>query len=104
MDKQPKLIDADKLLEWMSKQYIGFTNMFEHQIKAKIADGDFDPDPLPLPTIKPGDKVRIIDAMEHSFIGKEDIVTSISGSAPYSARLKESLGDWPLSSLEVSHD
>ncbi|MNW52578.1 hypothetical protein D3C74_301030 [compost metagenome] len=61
-------------------------------------------DPIPLPTIKPGDKVIITDAMDHSYIGKVDIVTSISGSAPYSARLKDSLGDWPFSSLEVSHD
>ncbi|MGG4552591.1 hypothetical protein [Paenibacillus humicus] len=57
------------------------------------------------PTIKPGDRVKIIDAMSRSSIGKEDVVTQISGSAPYSARLKNSLGDWPFSSLEViSHD
>lgn len=54
-----------------------------------------------VPTIKPGDKVRITDAMNRSCIGKEDTVTQISGSAPYSARLTNFLGDWPFSSLEV---
>ncbi|MBX4152446.1 hypothetical protein [Paenibacillus lautus] len=53
------------------------------------------------PTIKPGDRVRITDAMNRSCIGKEDTVTQISGSAPYSARLTNFLGDWPFSSLEV---
>lgn len=51
MNNQVKLIDAEKLLEWMSKQYIGFTEKFEEQLKAKISIGDFDPITPPVPTI-----------------------------------------------------
>lgn len=52
-----KLIDADKLLEWMSGIPIGFTDKFEQRMKAEIAVGTFDPTPVQ-PDIKPGDKVR----------------------------------------------
>lgn len=58
MDKQPKLIDADKLLKTLddiSKR----AKSIEMQELAKalateLINGTFDPDP---PTIKPGDKV-----------------------------------------------
>lgn len=70
-----------------------------------IEKGIFDPDPAPVPTIKPGDKVVITDAMNEYFIGTKAIVEKISKSAPYSAKLKGIHGEWPLSSLEViSHD
>ena len=96
MNNQVKLIDSSKILWELALQ--GFAT---DDLKRKVNEGAFDPDTPPVPTIKPGDKVRITDAMDEQYIGKEDIVTRISGSAPYSTRLKDSPGDWPLSSLEV---
>ena len=59
------------------------------------------PDTTPVPTIKPGDKVWIIDSSDSSFFGKEGIVEGISKPDIYRARLKGIVGDWPLTSLEV---
>ncbi|MNN77058.1 hypothetical protein D3C81_1934900 [compost metagenome] len=73
-------------------------------LATEVRNGTFNPDPIPLPTIKPGDKVVITDAMNYYFIGTKAIVENISASSPYSAKLKGIHGDWPLSSLEVSHD
>lgn len=61
MDK--RLIDADKLLEWLenSEEADKFWTttvppIEKHDlIKDAINEGKFDPDPIPLPTIKPGD-------------------------------------------------
>jgi len=101
-----RIIDADKQLEWMDKNYYRYEtkNDFFEGISEAIKRGLFDPDPIPLPTIKPGDKVVITDAMNYYFIGTKAIVENISASSPYSAKLKGIHGDWPLSSLEVSHD
>lgn len=109
MNKQPKLIDADKLLKWMKNSYeeksqepyeIGKNHMAT-MIENLISNGYFNPDHI---TIKTGDRVVITDAMNPDFIGTKAIVKKISKSSPYSAKLKEIAGDWPLSSLEVSHD
>lgn len=53
MNNQVKLIDADKILWELALQ--GFMT---DDIKRKIDAGEFDPDTPPVPTIKPGDKVR----------------------------------------------
>lgn len=52
MDK--RLIDADKLLEWMYKKYYRFEtkNDFFEGTSEAIKRGLFAPDPIPLPTIK----------------------------------------------------
>ena len=63
----PRLIDADKMLEWLSKQHIGFTEKFENQLKAKIDVGDFDPVP-PVPEIKPGDMVNVVRELQFPFL------------------------------------
>jgi len=64
MDK--RLIDADKLLEWLEKSEeadkfwtttVPPLEKFD-LIEDAINEGKFDPDPAPVPTIKPGDKVR----------------------------------------------
>lgn len=65
MNNQPRLIDADKLLEWMKKACeensqepyeIGKKHMAT-MIENLIKNGYFNSDPIPLPTIKPGDSV-----------------------------------------------
>jgi hypothetical protein len=48
----PKLIDADKLLEWMGDISIGFTDKFEQRLKAEIEVGTFDPTPVQPDTTK----------------------------------------------------
>ncbi|MGG3456683.1 hypothetical protein, partial [Paenibacillus rhizolycopersici] len=57
-----KLIDADKLLEWLDEAKECHSDLRYHAFRA-VEDayiaGRFDPDPIPLPTIKPGDKVVI---------------------------------------------
>lgn len=66
---QGKLIDADKLLEWMKTAYkeksqdpyeIGKNHMAT-MIENLAYNGTFDPDPIPLPTIKPGDTYQILN-------------------------------------------
>ncbi|MEK5167149.1 hypothetical protein NYE69_33245 [Paenibacillus sp. FSL R5-0527] len=110
MNKQP--VDAQKLLKWLESDKraeafwidgLDSTVAFDNLSDA-IDAGELAPDPIPLPTIKPGDQVVITDAMNPDFIGTKAIVEKISKSSPYSAILKEIAGDWPLSSLEVSHD
>lgn len=69
MNNQVKLIDANKLLKWIEedKGAEGFWGEGEmvHQATCSfdnltdaINEGKFDPDTPPVPTIKPGDKVR----------------------------------------------
>lgn len=69
MNNQVKLIDADKLLKWLEESESNwysrkYGEYGEGHVKAysNVADavesGDFDPDTPPVPTIKPGDKVR----------------------------------------------
>lgn len=55
MIDKPRLIDADKMLEWMSGINIGFTEKFEEQLRVKIFVKDFDPDPPQQLDIKVGD-------------------------------------------------
>lgn len=101
MNNQVKLIDADKVLEWAAEMkfegriidYWGFS----HEISA----GKFDPDTSPAHTIKPGDKVRILDAMDPKYIGRVTTVVKTNLSSPFSARLKDPSGWWMFSSLEV---
>lgn len=71
MNKQPELIDADKLLEWINfeiakkfpddvRQYEDGRRSVMTLLKRRIEQGVFSPDPIPLPTIKPGeDGLRI---------------------------------------------
>ena len=109
------LISKSKLFEWIKvelakeypdsvAQYVDGRETLLEILRHRMEQGAFSPDPIPLPTIKPGDKVVITDAMNYYFIGTKAIVENISASSPYSAKLKGIHGDWPLSSLEVSHD
>lgn len=60
MNNQVKLIDQAKLLEWLEDQKENSTMLYESIILSKIEravlDGKFDTPPVP--TIKPGDKVK----------------------------------------------
>ncbi|MCV4233335.1 hypothetical protein OHJ21_19310 [Virgibacillus sp. LDC1] len=100
-------MDKAKFLEWLDGEdaavlWEGPEGLMKYDMLVEtINSGEFAPDTPPVPTIKPGDKVRITDALNITCIGKEDIVTQISSSTPYSARLENFLGDWPFSSLEV---
>lgn len=109
MNKQPKLIDADKLegrLIDLINKYDGKNDREFGRMSAwteilnEVLDGEFDPDHIPLPTIKPGDKVRHKDG--GSFKGGR--VLEVYQTA---------LVSWPhcktdhpvkLDDLEVSHD
>ncbi|MFD1179642.1 hypothetical protein ACFQ3W_25545 [Paenibacillus puldeungensis] len=96
MDKQPKLIDADKLLYELALQ-----GMMTDDIKRKIDEGEFDPDPIPLPTIKPGDRVHH-DRFEANGIVKR---ISKSGKRAYVIWDRGAPSYVELKSLEViSHD
>lgn len=118
MDK-PRLIDADRFLAYVNSirnAHIEKRNegdecdQFANDavidwlfiISNDIEKGVFDySDPIPLPTIKPGDKVRIIDFTNKSFIGCEAIVERIVEAPPGCAKLKDIAGYWLLSNLEV---
>lgn len=56
-----KLIDADKLLEWMEHHeiyaIIEYGSVMRH-LKSALEAGTFDPTPPVQPDIKPGDKAR----------------------------------------------
>ncbi|MNW58258.1 hypothetical protein D3C74_361090 [compost metagenome] len=69
MDKQPKLIDTDKLLGWLGEiipAHIMFgqnERVYAYKdVKERIMSGAFDP--IPLPTIKLGDYVNHKDHPE----------------------------------------
>jgi len=62
MNKQPRMIDADKLLVWIELTHESKLPAGSHglgikealrAVKRHIGNGTFDPDPIPLPTIKP---------------------------------------------------
>lgn len=68
MNKQPRMVDADKLLAWAEGKdavrfpredfaYADGRSTILTLLKHGVESGEFDPDPIPLPTIKPGDKV-----------------------------------------------
>jgi hypothetical protein len=55
----PKLIDADKLLEYLNGNPDGYiSDVCYEGLKERIESGTFDPTPPVQPDIKPGDKVR----------------------------------------------
>ncbi|WP_433748264.1 hypothetical protein [Paenibacillus amylolyticus] len=61
-----KLIDADKLLEWLAEKssHLGSDerlNAFE-EVQDNIGSGEFNPD------IKPGDKVNVVDEIQFPFL------------------------------------
>lgn len=113
MNKQPELIDADKLLEWINfeiakkfpddvRQYEDGRRSVMTLLKRRIEQGVFSPDPIPLPTIKPEDwvyhtKFKAKGQVKRiSESGKRAYVIWINGAAPSFVDLK---------SLEVvSHD
>lgn len=98
MDKQVKLIDADKLLD---QARVGGNVTTYSELVEWIESGVLAPDPVPLPTIKQGDKVRILDAMDPKYIGRETTVVKVNLNSPFSARLENPSGWWMFSSLEV---
>lgn len=118
MNNQVKLIDETKLLGRLKKElefctkekfnkkntrfYLGRETVLTDIIR-QIESGDYYyvPDTPPVPTIKPGNKVRITDAMDRRYIGMESTVERVSKYSPINVKLKDIAGDWPLSSLEV---
>lgn len=99
MDK--RLIDADKQLEWMDKNYYRYEtkNDFFEGISEAIKRGLFDHDPIPLPTIKPGNKVRHV----HFGEGRVELITTIKADVYFPDSFERVLLD--ISDLEViSHD
>lgn len=110
MNKQP--ICAEKLLKWLESDDraeafwidgLDSTVAFDNLSDA-IDAGELAPDPIPLPTIKPGDKVRIINTADHRYINQEAIVKEVDPAPPGCAKLEGISRYWLLSSLEVSHD
>jgi len=100
MNKQP--ICAEKLLKWIESDKraeafwidgLDSTVAFDNLSDA-IDAGELAPDPLPLPTIKPGDKVR------HSDLG---LVRVMSDPMITVLKDKEEFEVY-LADLEVSHD
>lgn len=121
MDK--RLIDADKQTEWLiaraneiSKeqsvtqdtdrwQYLNGEYYFIKELLVLINYSKFAPDPIPLPTIKPGDKVRYLgQEFNHIDTAKVDHLR-VHTFGTY-AFIKHD-GEYytvPLNHLEVSHD
>jgi hypothetical protein len=69
MNNQVKLIDAGKLQVWIDAEFekrfpndvYGYADGRQSildRLEQKVNEGLFDPDTPPVPTIKPGDKVR----------------------------------------------
>ncbi|OAB26336.1 hypothetical protein PMSD_25950 [Paenibacillus macquariensis subsp. defensor] len=61
MNKQPRMIDKDRLLEWLEEKAQETGSWVEqvllrNLVSEEIKKGTFDP--IPLPTIKPWDKVK----------------------------------------------
>ncbi|MCM3704025.1 hypothetical protein [Paenibacillus macerans] len=104
MNKQPKLIDADKLIDSLSKtvdEYAGHNDLYVRGTVDRcmwvidhIEEGDFAPDPIPLPTIKPGDKVKHIELGEVRVMGL-CMISVLKDGQEY---------DVYFDDLEVSHD
>lgn len=114
MNNQSRMIDADKLLEWLKireeEAYVNATQTFSpsffkgkadafNDVAEHLNSGRFDP--IPLPTIKPGDKVRIIDTADNRYINQEAIVKEINPAPPGCTKLEGISRYWLLSSLEV---
>ncbi len=97
MNKQNDMISKSKLLAWLEKQFreypeekMGDYGEGQHsfdKVATAVEYGVFDPDPIPLPTLKPGDKVRHKDnKMKYLGIGN---VKQIAASG------MRALVDWP---------
>ena len=58
MDKQPeRLISSDKVKKWWYDRFDEWgPDTLPSDYFSDLHAGTFDPDPIPLPTIKPGDK------------------------------------------------
>ncbi|MNO55016.1 hypothetical protein D3C76_454990 [compost metagenome] len=54
-----KLIDSDKVAQWVREQEAGGRKVSSYTFTLALKDGLFSPDPIPLPTIKPGDRKYI---------------------------------------------
>lgn len=83
MPKQPRLIDADKLLEYFKSQIKadGFTDDTEailkyNEIRGLINSGTFDLTPPVQPDIKRGDRVRHKDHKHYGIGFVDDIAKS----------------------------
>ncbi|MEK5058627.1 MULTISPECIES: hypothetical protein [unclassified Paenibacillus] len=63
MSKQEKLISADKLLEWIKEKKANGSTISEYSLSRAIKCKELDPDPVP--TIKPGDKVKCFGIIEY---------------------------------------
>lgn len=113
MNKQPKPIDEDKLLEWIRLeqekefpeglvQYIDGRKTLLEILELRLKQGRFTPDHIPLPTIKPGDEVSIVKGpfagrkviVNVNHAHKRNISTTIDGE-PWNIHYDD---------LEVSHD
>ncbi|MNH86336.1 hypothetical protein D3C73_387910 [compost metagenome] len=91
-----KLIDADKLLEYLNGNPDGYiSDVCYEGLKERIERGDFASDPIPLPTIKPGDKVRHKDSPSWGM----GVVTHTQHKA--SVMFDDLYVDLPIKGLEV---
>lgn len=106
MNKQPKLIDADKLegrLIDLINKYDGKNDREFGRMSAwteilnEVLDGEFDPDHIPLPTIKPGEKVR-----HKEYPASKGIVEEVFISAQ--VNFDDARTDYRLIDLEVISD
>lgn len=89
-----KLIDADKLLD---KARVGGNVTTYSELVEWIEKGLLAPDPIPLPTIKPGDKVR-----HKEYPASKGIVEEVFISAQ--VNFDDARTDYRLIDLEVISD
>lgn len=103
VSKQPNLIDGERLVQrlrrieqtmTLSDDFYGGRKQLAGELADEITNGVYDPDPIPLPTIKPGDKVRH-QSLGEVRINSEPTVMVLNGI---------SRSEVYLSDLEVSHD
>lgn len=77
MNKQTeKMISADKLLEWLKQNDERLYKDLKHRLNW-LDWNEVAPDPIPLPTLKPGDKVKCFGILEYvtvMAVDKDEIV------------------------------
>lgn len=109
------LLSKSKLIDWLEEKiesyFLAYHNSYSdydqgreasyHEVIESVRSGLFDPDPTPSPTIKPGDKVRIISALAREWIGREAVVTEVYTEPFLSFSLDVGGGHWTSSCLEV---
>lgn len=102
------LLSKSKLIDWLEEKiesyFLAYHNSHSdydqgredsyHEVIESVRSGLFDPDPIPLPTIKPGDKAT------HSDLGtvrvmSDPMVAVLKGKEEFEVYLVD---------LEVSHD